>query len=182
MPNWCFNRMNIDATTEGGKILAEAFRPKYKVYNEYLKTDLLEANPMKDLYPFPKELDITASLGTKDNELSLVYAHNKEKFGYAHWYDWCINNWGTKWDARVEQFDDDNPKSVYVYYETAWSPPTAFLEWFCKQYPDTVFDVEYDEEGMFFEGRSSHDPVNGFQDETWEPEDQREEFEEDEDA
>jgi hypothetical protein len=166
--------MNIDATTEGGKILAEAFRPKYKVYNEYLKTDLLEAHPMRDLMPIPEELEITASPGTTDEALRLTYAANKEKYGYAHWYDWCISNWGTKWDASVEQFDDDNPKSVYVYFETAWSPPTSFLQWFCSKYPDTVFDCDYDEEGMFFEGETSHDPVNGFHDESWEPVDEEE--------
>jgi len=37
MPNWCFNYMNINVKNESGKILAEAFRPKYKEYNEYLK-------------------------------------------------------------------------------------------------------------------------------------------------
>ena len=176
MPNWCFNRMNIDTTTEGGKILAEAFRPKYKIWNEYLKTDLLEARPMMDLYPFPKELDITAGY-TKDSELELQYKANQEKFGYKHWYDWCIANWGTKWDARVEQFDDEDPKSVYVYFETAWSPPTAFLEWFCKQHPDTIFDCDYDVVGCFFEGETSHHPDTGFHDSCWEPKEEEEEEE-----
>ena len=177
MPNWCYNRMTIDSTTEGGKILTEAFRPKYKSWCEYLKTDLLDAHPMRDLYPFPKELDITACLGSQESELTLTYAHNKEKFGYAHWYDWCIANWGTKWDAKVEQFDDEDPKAVYVYFETAWSPPTAFLEWFCQQHPDTIFDCEYDEEGCFFEGETSHHPDTGFKDHSWEPA-QEEELEE----
>jgi hypothetical protein len=161
--------MNIDATTEGGKILAEAFRPKYKVYNEYLKTDLLEAHPMRDLMPIPKELEITASPGTKDEELKKLYEANKAKYGAESWYDWCIGNWGTKWDARVEDFNDDDPKDVYIYFETAWSPPTAFLEWFCSQHPDTIFNCEYDEEGMFFEGETSHHPDAGFQDNSWEP-------------
>lgn len=177
MPNWCYNRMNIDATTEGGKILAEAFRPKYKVYNEYLKTDLLEAHPLRDLMPIPAELEITASPGTKDEELKKLYEANKAKYGSESWYDWCICNWGTKWDARVEDFNDDNPEDVYIYFETAWSPPTAFLEWFCNQHPDTIFSCEYDEEGMFFEGETSHHPDAGFHDNSWEPVQDEEELE-----
>ena len=172
MPNWCYNRMNIDSTTEGGRILAEAFRPKYEDErgNPY-------ANPLTDLYPTPPELDITAGFGNQDQELLAQYDANMEKFGFKHWYDWRV----AKWDAQVMDFNDDNPKDVYLQFETAWSPPTAFLEWFCKQHPDTVFECEYDEEGMFFEGKTTYDPVNGFHDECWEPEDQSEEFEDEED-
>lgn len=24
---------------------------------------------------------------------------NLEKYGCATWYDWCVQNWGTKWNA-----------------------------------------------------------------------------------
>lgn len=181
MPNWCFNRMVIDATTEGGKILAEAFRPKYDREDDgrVFKNDY--ARPFHDLMPCPPELEIQAGYfgeGTdKDKEMQALYASNKEKFGYAHWYDWQIANWGTKWDARVEDYQDEDPKEVYVYFETAWSPPVDFLRWFTENHPDVIFENEYDEEGMSFEGKTAHDPVNGFQDECWEPDTDPEEIE-----
>jgi len=169
MPNWCYNRMTINVTNESGKILAEAFRPKYdreengRVYkNDY-------AQPFQDLLPCPEALHVTASPGTKDSELLNLYAKNKAIYGHAHWYDWQIANWGTKWDARVEDYQDDDSEEVYVYFETAWSPPVEFLKWFSEQHPDVTFENEYDEEGCFFEGKTTNCPPHGFNDECWEP-------------
>lgn len=175
MPNWCFNRLVIDTTTDGGKVLAQAFKPKY-TYDD----GTLYAKPFQDLMPCPEELQIEAGYfgkGTeKDEEMQQLYASNKEKFGFPHWYDWQIANWGTKWDARVEDYQDldpatENTKSnqVYVYFETAWSPPVEFFRWFAEEYPDAIFMDEYDEEGMQFEGRVGVED-NEFIDESWEME------------
>jgi hypothetical protein len=168
MPNWCYNNLTIDGTTKGGKILADAFRPKYKD-----EDGNLFANPFQDLMPIPEDLQIEAGYfgdGTdKNNEMQERYARNKEKYGHQHWYDWCIANWGTKWDARVEDFNAKNINDICVYFETAWSPPLDFLSWFCEQHPDTVFSMHYDEEGCFFEGECYHNPDDGFNDDCWTP-------------
>lgn len=42
--------------------------------------------------------------------------------GYESWYDWCIDSWGTKWDAcdiYDDMFDDDG----FLEFNTAWSMP-----------------------------------------------------------
>lgn len=92
MPNWCYNNLTIDGNTKGGKILAEAFRPKYPC-----EDGTLDANPFQDLMPIPEDLRIEAGYfgdGTeKNNEMQDRYARNKEKYGHQHWYDWCIANW-----------------------------------------------------------------------------------------
>jgi len=179
MPNWCFNRMVVDTTNESGRKLAEAFRPKYDREDDgrVFKNDY--ARPFNDLMPCPEELQIEAGYfgkgSAKDEEMQQLYASNKEKFGYANWYDWQIANWGTKWDARVEDFQDDDPKEVYIYFETAWSPPVEFLKWYSELHPDVIFDNEYDEEGCFFEGKTSNHPDRGFYDNCWEPEEEEEE-------
>jgi hypothetical protein len=156
--------MTIDTTNESGKILAEAFRPKYK----YEDSNNHYARPFSDLMPIPQELQIESGWfgeGTdKQKEMEALYEANKAKYGHASWYDWCITNWGTKWDARVEDYIDDDAKEVYVYFETAWSPPVEFLKWFAEQYPDVTFLNEYDEEGCSFEGETSNDPKEGFLD------------------
>ena len=174
MPNWCFNTLTIDTTTEGGKVLAEAFRPKYK----YEDSDDLYARPFQDLMPCPDELHVDAGFfgkdTDKDKEMQALYKANKAKYGYEHWYDWQIGNWGTKWDARVEDFDDDKPSDVMVYFDTAWSPPTEFFKFFADKYPDARFENEYNEEGMQFEGRVGQSDL-GFFDESWDTEPQEEE-------
>ena len=168
MPNWCFNTLSIDTTTEGGKVLAEAFRPKYK----YEDSDNLYARPFQDLMPCPEELRVDAHCG----DLSEQQKANKEKYGYTDWYGWCWDNWGVKWDARVEDIDDTNPdEEVHVYFDTPWNAPTKFFEYFAKKYPDARFEDEYTEEGMQFEGKVGQSDI-GFFDECWDLEPQEDEF------
>jgi len=40
-----------------------------------------------------------------------------------NWYDWSINNWGTKWDICDPYYEDDGQK-VSITFTSAWSPPT----------------------------------------------------------
>ena len=40
------------------------------------------------------------------------------------WYNWRVQNWGTKWDCYTLEMDDtDLPHGFEVTFETAWSPP-----------------------------------------------------------
>jgi len=86
------------------------------------------------------------------------------KYGYANWYDWCVANWGTKWNAyeagewSVTEHGDDTAHAT-IYYTTAWSPATAL--WMCvsKDYPTIRFYHEFADEGGSFLG--SETIVNG---------------------
>ena len=50
---------------------------------------------------------------------------NVHRFGYNDWYDWCVKNWGTKWNAKETFVVDDHT----VDFETAWSmPDPVFVE------------------------------------------------------
>jgi hypothetical protein len=160
MPNWCFNRLTIDTTSEGGKLLAEAFKPKHK-----RDDGSLDASPFQDLMPCPQELvDTESSLGRDPNPKQKA---NIQKYGFPDWYMWRIANWGTKWDARVGDYEDHNPNEIYVQFETAWSPPENFFKWFVDQYPNAYFRNEYDEEGMAFEGYCENSQAEGFVEESW---------------
>lgn len=46
----------------------------------------------------------------------------RAKYGKKNWYDWSIENWGTKWNAC-----DSNVQGNTVYFETAWSCPLPLL-------------------------------------------------------
>lgn len=68
-----------------------------------------------------------------------------------NWYDWSIENWGTKWDAyelRVQRLSDT---SLYVMMETAWSPPIPIFE----KLVELGFDVSayYLDEGWMYIGQ-----------------------------
>ena len=68
----------------------------------------------------------------------------------GNWYQWRIDNWGTKWagyDGRVT----DEDYSAFSF-DTAWSPPLPIIKKLAELTGET-FILEYIEEGMFFCGR-----------------------------
>ena len=45
------------------------------------------------------------------------------------WYDWRVNNWGTKWDIELDnKYVSQDGKMVTVSFDSAWSPPIAAYE------------------------------------------------------
>lgn len=78
------------------------------------------------------------------------------------WYEWRIQNWGTKWDMRDPYFpvsDENGTLSVYeendlhmasVMFETAWSPPVGVYQQAAEQ--GFFIEAFYIEEGNGFLG------------------------------
>ena len=67
---------------------------------------------------------------------------NVQRYGWKDWYDWSIENWGTKWNACDVHVDDENQ---VIEFETAWSMPDGVLKEVCKYTP---LRVEYADENM----------------------------------
>ena len=77
------------------------------------------------------------------------------------WYNWNIQNWGTKWDAidvvinneSEEEFSLENTNELIYTFSTAWGPALTWLETVSKKYPNLCFENEYFESGMDFYGK-----------------------------
>lgn len=65
------------------------------------------------------------------------------------WYNWRVENWGTKWEGYDGRFNDD--QSVFTF-DTAWSPPLPIIKKLAELTGQT-FILEYIEYGMFFCGK-----------------------------
>ena len=67
-----------------------------------------------------------------------------------NWYDWCVSNWGTKWDFGGKEYDREDDNTVKFSFDTAWSPPVEFF----RQLEELGFTVRaiYYEPGMAFCG------------------------------
>ena len=65
------------------------------------------------------------------------------------WYEWRVQNWGTKWDVDgnvdVSKIDDNLYR---LYFTTAWSPPIHWFETVIKNYPALKFELNAGEPGM----------------------------------
>lgn len=160
MPNWCYNRMNVTGDRDSLVKLTEAITRQYdpSLAETTMGVEQVDYD-LSVLFPIPDELRITAmffSTETDDpeyQELLKKYEANKEKYGYTTWYDWAIENWGTKWSPRIEEWtinDYSNGSEIYAYYETAWSPADGLIREVSKQFPTLLFTVSSDEEGRSF--------------------------------
>jgi hypothetical protein len=68
--------------------------------------------------------------------------HNLDNYGSPTWYDWCIKNWGTKWDTYDGGSIDDHS----CCFNTAWSTPFPAMVALSKMLPDCEVEVEYADE------------------------------------
>ena len=76
------------------------------------------------------------------------------------WYDWCVENWGTKWDIKYEYLEVEDDDVVVVKFDTAWSPPNKVFDAMHKQgYDFEAYYVEYGMEyyGSYVDGRDTTD-------------------------
>jgi hypothetical protein len=76
-----------------------------------------EDYPFNMIIPMPDDI-------LRDN---LTMEQRKASNG-RNWYDWCVENWGTKWDAYNIGTQRLSDTSLYVMMETAWSPPIPIFE------------------------------------------------------
>ena len=83
----------------------------------------------------------------RDTDLSLNNFIKIPKSQEKNWYNWCIKNWGTKWDIEAGLGGADANELFYAF-DSAWSPPTEWLKKVAKKYPKLKFSLKYDEEGV----------------------------------
>jgi hypothetical protein len=61
------------------------------------------------------------------------------------WYDWSINNWGTKWNSYSHYgFDDDLGEALG--FQTAWSHPFPIVVALSNKFPRVQFNIRFADE------------------------------------
>lgn len=159
MPNHCTNNLTIKGDT------AEVVRFRKEITKpvEGRKSSYSEFAILHNLYPCPPELEKTPSiLYVNDDEASKqqekLYEANIKKFGSPHAYDWKCEKWGTKWgdyDGHIVcDMETQYDGTLYMSLEflSAWSPPTAGIEYVSLLFPTLEFVLTYEEGGMGFIG------------------------------
>ena len=82
-------------------------------------------------------------------ELGKAAWRNIRDFGAPTWYDWCISNWGTKWNAYGYSEDTiDYHDGDMLYFQTAWSAPHPILEKLTQMFPDIRLEHEWADEDI----------------------------------
>jgi hypothetical protein len=75
-----------------------------------------------------------------------------------NWYQWRLDNWGTKWTGYDGRFNEDQTAFTF---DTAWSSPLPVIKKLAELTGET-FILEYIEYGMFFCGRYTASPTEDY--------------------
>lgn len=70
---------------------------------------------------------------------------NIKLYGAPTWYEWRCDNWGTKWNAYDQSFEETSRSLKYTIH-TAWSCPEPILHALKAKYPGLKFSVKVDGE------------------------------------
>jgi len=67
------------------------------------------------------------------------------------WYEWSIENWGTKWNASDVDLDQGDGELAFTF-DTAWGPCGPVVAALASQFPTLRIIHMYAESGMGFGG------------------------------
>ena len=156
MPNDCNNSFTItNITTEQWQAITMTFQVRGVGYQQdFLETFYPEPDysvtPVADTYP-----EISAQHAKTEEERERIL-RNEPTIRENSWYDWRIQNWGTKWDVYscCNDWEDEQPSTEFnASFCTAWSPLSAeFMAVLSKHFPGAILTNFYDEEGEDFCG------------------------------
>ena len=140
MPNHCHNRVTFySANTEAVAKLKQIFEDE-NCFGQIIPEPDWPNTPNKD-----------GELPVKHEDPWLTYRWSNGRQD-DRWYDWRIQNWDTKWDCYDVVVTDDDPESVEIEFNTAWSPPEAICNQIREDYPDVSVSWFYDEPGCEIAG------------------------------
>ena len=156
MPNDCNNSLTItNITTEQWQEIATTFQVRNVGYQQdFLETFYPEPDysvtPVADTYP-----EISAQHAKTEEERERIL-RNEPTIRENSWYDWRIQNWGTKWDVYscCNDWEDEQPSTEFTAgFCTAWSPLSdKCMAVLSKKFPGSLLTNYYEEGGMDFFG------------------------------
>ena len=140
MPNWCNNTLNI--------------RHEDPAMIERAKAAFIKGEFLNEFIPVPADLQIVAGSVpvAEEVEHKAKEESNREKHGYTNWYDFCVAEWGTKWDiGGGDASVDDIEGGLMLGFDSAWAPPIAAYQKLIEQGFEIL--AYYYEPGMAFCGK-----------------------------
>ena len=172
MPNWCENDLVISVPyfNEKEKEQEEKAKEQLKKCIDYMTGEHEDGKEIKRIdfnkvIPYPdifKSQDLVAreqnkkrneaiEKGMPHEEAWNKYPSIKDGFNSGG-YEWCVKEWGTKWNATDIEVEDETDTNYIIHFSTAWAPPLPVIKELGKKFPLLEFDLRYFEMGAGFNG------------------------------
>jgi len=139
MPNWNYNIIEVIGDEAEINKMVELIEGKDTEFD------------FNKVLPYPEKYAI---LDKKSNEMRDKNVDLKDipTDGFnSGGYEWCIENWGTKWNACEPVVSADG-NMAEISFDTAWSPSLQVTKMLSKLFPTLIFKHSYEEGGCDFSG------------------------------
>lgn len=96
---------------------------------------------------FEDRITLTEQAIAMKDGATLLY--NLSHYQATTWYDWRVENWGTKWGAynQSSRTADHSQEGVGCYiFNTAWTPPIPVIRRLATIFPDITFKWRWADE------------------------------------
>lgn len=146
MPNWVQTEIELSGSEADVKSVIDLIR------NEQGDVDFSRIVPYPKYWECPekyfvKPTDIEVTQ-FGESEKPRLYARKfsiqvMEDYPYLDWYNWQVDNWGTKWNANESLFFGN-----LVWFQTAWSFAEPILKKLSELFPKVEFFFKYADEDL----------------------------------
>ena len=135
MPNWFYMTLEVNGKEEDVLTFVRNVKGSKKYETEGRDFDF------NHFIPQPDNLFRDNLSTDKEKEL--------KQQGIPDWYNWNVDNWGTKWNAHCEIVDFNGGDAVF-HLETAWADPRPVIHKMIEMYPNLSFIIEGEEESQSY--------------------------------
>jgi len=177
IPNWVECDLRITLSKENDKQALKQLK-EFRKFAQTGKGDDSNCLDTEQFIPYPKKFK---KLDEQRHKLKQAYKAKQDAAGYdkmtekekdkwrednpdTSWdfkdgfnsggYEWCNNNWGTKWGICHAELRDENFEYGELEYgfESAWGPPLPVILAMSKKFRLLNFELRYFECGAGFNG------------------------------
>lgn len=129
----------------------------HKIYKDFLEVYTLgDTREGLDLLSIPAQseeryLQQRQDIKKEDFDFGKQIFLNMQLYNAPTWYEWSIDNWGTKWNACGYCEDGglaESAENDTLTCQTAWSAPHPILDKLSQMYPDIEFTHEWADEDI----------------------------------
>ena len=135
MPNWCYNDMAVTGSS--------------KEINK-LENFLDRGNTPFDFnlfIPYPENFAILDAQRAELEDQGIPWSQLPKDGFNSGGYEWCLKNWGTKWNASNCEKERTSDTTMSFWFETANSAPDPVIKRMSELFPSLTFELNYEVEG-----------------------------------
>lgn len=92
--------------------------------------------------------DISNEEEKKIWDVGVTAVDNLYKYNAPTWYEWCNDNWNTKWNACGYDENTDYSDSDFIWFQTAWSAPVPVIQKLSEMYPNIELSLQFADEDL----------------------------------